>query len=164
MKFVEFALAFAVASTHLAASPAFSADVAGAATSDCTCISAPAIGGGIGSVAARTGDVRKSVGSRFVKVSKPIMLSDGSQVAVGGNGVANIAAGSSCKLALGAYQFATVSSTLDGQVCVKVSSINPAAFAALAGGALSPLVLAGGAALVVGGAFALGQGGTKLSQ
>jgi hypothetical protein len=165
MKFVKFALALAVASTSFAAVPALSADVAGAATSDCTCISPPALGGSIGSVAARTGDVRKSEGARFVRVSKPIMLSDGSQIAVGGNGIANLAAGSSCRLSLGAYQFATVSGTLDGQVCVKVSRIDPAAFAALAGGALSPLVFAGGAAILgVGGVLLIGQGGTKLSQ
>jgi hypothetical protein len=163
MSIFKIAAAALVAFSTASSAPAFAADVLGASTSDCTCLAAPVAGGALGSASA-AGDVRASSGAKFVKVGSSVTLSDGTQIAVGGNGQASISAGSSCNLTLGAYDFATVTNT-PGGVCVKVSTIDPAAFAALAGGAISPLLLAGGGALVIGGGiYLIGQGSEPLSQ
>jgi hypothetical protein len=133
------------------------------AASQCTCVTNAVAGAAIGSVSEPVGDVRKSNGSTFVKVSSTQTLVEGSQVIVGTGANASLSAGASCNISLGTYQRATVTTLPDARICVQVSSVDPAVFAQIASGAISPAVVAGIGGVVIGGAILIGSGGDSAS-
>ena len=149
-------------------SQANSADIAGDAFKDCTCVTAQVAGQPVANLSEPVGDVLYSGAKGYTKATKAVTLSDGSVVAVGTAAGARVTSGAGCDIAVAGNSLVSVSTPngVTGNVCIKVAELTPAAFALLPGAGAGGLAGLGGlglAAPVIGGAILIGVGIAAIS-